>query len=33
MKPQLPGHSPQIEQRELFDATVRGFLDSAVPAA
>src|ERR1700722_9147324 len=27
------GHSPQIEERELFLATVRDFLDSAVPAA
>jgi proline iminopeptidase len=27
------GHSPQIEERELFLSTVRGFLDRAVPAA
>jgi proline iminopeptidase len=27
------GHSPQIEERELFLSTVRDFLDSAVPAA
>lgn len=27
------GHSPQVEERELFLATVRDFLDSAVPAA
>jgi proline iminopeptidase len=26
------GHSPQIEERELFLSTVRDFLDSAVPA-
>jgi proline iminopeptidase len=27
------GHSPQVEERELFLSTVRGFLDSAVPVA
>ena len=27
------GHSPQIEERELFLSTVREFLDSAVPTA
>ena len=27
------GHSPQIEERELFLSTVRDFLDTAVPAA
>lgn len=26
------GHSPQNEERELFQATMRGFLDRAVPA-
>ncbi|HEY0247584.1 MAG TPA: alpha/beta hydrolase [Gryllotalpicola sp.] len=26
------GHSPQIEERELFQSTVRGFLDRVVPA-
>ena len=27
------GHSPQIEERELFQSTVREFLDRAVPGA
>ena len=27
------GHSPQHEERELFQATLRGFLDRVVPAA
>jgi len=27
------GHSPQVEERDLFQATVRGFLLDAVPAA
>ncbi|HEX2551894.1 MAG TPA: alpha/beta hydrolase [Nocardioidaceae bacterium] len=26
------GHSPQVEERELFQQTIRGFLDRAVPA-